>query len=179
MESVNYIITAKHYAAREGAANVYERILKLAKKMSQRGTSLQVAGPDARGFAVFAEIDFGQWLAHCECGGAEMVDPNEPIFFCFGCGNRANDGYLRPVIFPKAAERAKIERLVLERPVDDLRGLDDLDRAYQAKPVLFAQIEGELRPLSRSWKPGESLDELKRQNKAVATWRKFGGDNVL
>jgi hypothetical protein len=178
MTSVDYIITAKHYAQREGAASVFERIQKIARTLSQRGgTIIQIASADPQGFAVLAEIEFGQWIARCECGGAEMVDPDEPIFFCFGCGNRTNRRYLRPVHFPEAAERAEIERLVLERPVDDARGLDDLDRAYQSKTLLYVDAGTAILPLSRSWKPGESLDELKRQNQPVYAWRKSMGES--
>jgi hypothetical protein len=102
------------------------------------------------------------------------VDPDEPVFFCFGCGNRENAGYLRPVIFPPA--RLEIEKLVLERPVDDIRGLDDLDRAPQARPLVFAQVDrgdGNIvtLPLSRSWTPNETVEELMRQNQAVYDWK--------
>jgi hypothetical protein len=146
----------------------------MAASISQRsGASIVVSSSEAKGFAVFAQVEFGQWIAKCECGGVEFVDPHEPIFFCFGCANRTNGGALRPVIFPD--ERAEIERLVLERPVDDLRGLDDLDRAYQAKPIVFAEVtrdnESFTLPLSRSWTPNESVDELRRQNEAVYAWR--------
>jgi len=141
---------------------------------SQRGQRVNVAGAEPRGFAVEAEIEFGQWVGRCACGEVEMVDPDEPIFFCFGCGNRSNNGYLRPVIFP--AERAMIEQLVLQRPVDDARGLDDLDRAYQAKPLLFAEVleeDGQVvtLPLTRSWTPNESVEDLINQNGAVYAWQ--------
>jgi len=180
MQSVGYIVTAKHYATRDGARTVRERIQRLAIGIRQRNGLINLhVNDDPKGFAVLAEIDFGQWIGHCECGGAEFVDHEEPIFMCFSCGNRNNAGYLRPVIFP--AERETIEALVLERPVNDLRGLDDLDRAYQAKPLLFAQMENsdgtsQALPLSRSWTPNESVDELRRQNKAVYAWRASLGD---
>jgi len=173
MQSVDRIISAKDYAARDGAGSVLERIQKIAANLSQRRGVVLVIAPQPRGFAVQAEIEFGQWIARCSCGGAEMVDPDEPIFFCFSCGNRENQQYLRPVHFPK--NRAEIEQLVLERPVDDARGLDDLDRAFQARPLLFADVKqpgGQVvsLPLSRSWLPGESLAELRKQNKPVYAW---------
>jgi hypothetical protein len=177
MDAINYIITAKHYAQREGASSVLERIKKLAAKINQRGGAQIQIKNEVRGFAVLAEIEFGQWIAHCECDGAEFVDPGEPIFFCFGCGNRSNSGDLRPVIFPQARE--EIERLVLERPVNDLRGLDALDRAYQAKPMIMVEVSQtnsdqmgtSLLPLTRSWTPNETVEELREQNKAVWAWR--------
>ncbi len=173
--SVNRIITARDYALREGCENVFQRIQKMINTVKARGGPLLfIASPVPSGFSVQAEIEFGQWIAHCSCGGAEMVDPAEPIFYCFGCGNRENGGLLRPVIFP--AERETIEQLILERPVDDARGLDDLDRAYQARPVLLVQVEqtdgtSALLPLSRSWLPGESVEEIRRQNEPVYAWR--------
>jgi hypothetical protein len=175
MDSVNRIITAKDYATRDGVRTVRERIKKLAHAIRQRSSVVFLhLDEEPRGFAVFAEIDFGQWIGRCACGGCEFVDPGEPIFMCFGCGNRDNAGYLRPVIFP--AERAEIERLVLERPVNDVRGLDDLDRAYQARPLVFAQMADAHGspvnlPLSRSWAPGESVHDLVQQNKAIHAWQ--------
>ena len=35
-----------------------------------------------------AEINRGRWLANCPwCGGAEMVDPDNPKFLCLSCFN--------------------------------------------------------------------------------------------
>lgn len=174
--SVDYIVTADHYAKREGANSVFERIQKLAKKVAMRGGPiLHIPSRDPRGQTVFAEINFGQWIATCECGGAEMVSPGDPVFFCFSCGNRENNRYLRPVIFPDGRE--EIERLVLERPVNDARGLDDLERAYMARPVVYAEVPQEdgsiaVLPLSRSWTHDETVDQLREQNKAIHAWRK-------
>jgi hypothetical protein len=175
MQSVDYIITAKHYCAREGAKTVRERIKKLAEAIRRRnGVIFTHLDEIPRGFAVLAEIDFGQWIGRCGCGGAEFVDADEPVFFCFGCGNRENSGYLRPVFFPD--DKAEIERLVLERPVDDVRGMDDLDRAAQARTLVFKQVvdvdgNQKLLALSRSWIPGESVEDLIEQNQAVYAWR--------
>ena len=175
MQSVDYIITAKHYCAREGVKTVRERIKKLSDAIRKRnGVAFLHLEEAPRGFAVFAEIDFGQWIARCACGGAEFVDATEPIFFCFGCANRENGGYLRPVIFP--GEIAEIERLVLERPVDDVRGMDDLDRAVQARTLVFKQVvdvdgKPKLLALSRSWTPGETVKDLIEQNQAIYAWQ--------
>ena len=175
MESLSRIITARDYAARDGVATVRERIKKLAQTIGRNNPALFAhLDAKAQGFAVFAEIDFGQWIARCACGGCEFVDVSEPIFFCFGCGNRENGGFLRPVVFPKNIK--KIEALVLERPVDDLRGLDDLDRAHQARALVFAQRSDANGhpvnlPLSRSWAPSETVDDLAQQNMAIQTWQ--------
>jgi hypothetical protein len=178
VKSLDYIITAKHYAQREGAKTVLERILNIRERLhKQNGIRLTIvdAGKTS-GKEALAEIDFGQWIAKCECGGAEFVDPDEPIFYCFSCGNRANGNRIRPVKFPNAKSREIIERLVLERPVDDLRGMTDLERAHQARPLIYQEVEiepggaRELLPLSRSWTPDESVAELTRQNVAVTAW---------
>jgi len=99
MDSIDYIVNAKHYAEREGAQSVRARILKMReKKHKQHGVVMQVNGIDApSGTAVKARIWQGQWIADCECGGAEFVFVDEPIFYCFGCGNRANANGVRPV----------------------------------------------------------------------------------
>jgi hypothetical protein len=113
-----------------------------------------------QGDPVRARIDFGRWIADCECGGAEYVDPEELIFYCFSCGNRRNGGHARPVSFPP--NRDEIETIVLERPVDDARGRNKVERALLAKPLAPG--------LSRSWNPGETLGELRAQNKAGEKW---------
>lgn len=185
--SIDYIVTARHYAKREGASSVKERILKQRERLHKKNSiAITIKDIDqARGKAVEARIEFGQWIGDCECGGAEFVDPQEPIFFCFSCGNRENSGVPRPVAFPEEATRLEIERLVLERPVDDRRGLDDLQRAHMSKPLII--VEKEVRevdpetqqevvhvvqlPLTRSWDPSESIADLIKQNEPVKEWQ--------
>lgn len=155
MESVDRIITAKDY----GGVRAY--IQKSQQDLHKRGVAVQVLGLDElpTGAPIAARIWQGQWIADCECGGAGFVDPDEPIFFCFGCGNRRDGRRVRPVIFPPDGIRQEIERLILLRPVDDMAGLTDMERAGMAKPLL--RVNG--KPLSRSWRPGESLEDLHAQ----------------
>lgn len=167
MTSVDYIITAKHYAEREGCGSVRERILRMREKIHKsKNIALQVVGLDApSGQAVEARIWQGQWVADCECGGCEFVDASEPIFYCFSCANRENKNRVRPVTFP--VERMEIEQLVLARPVDDRKGLTDLERAGLAKAAVIVDVDGVEMPLARSWNPSESIDELIRQNSVL------------
>lgn len=202
IKSVDYIITAKHYG---GSAREYIR--KMQRAIHRRGVPVNVRNLEAEptGIPVLARIWQGQWIADCECNGACFVDPEEPVFFCFTCGNRANDQQPRPVIFPPEEERKEIERLLLERPVNDLGGLTDLERAGLAKPVLFVEVQqlavpsspkddigdvvsdptrGEsldpasppvvqTLPLTRSWEPGESIEDLHRQQDVpISEWHK-------
>jgi hypothetical protein len=159
-KSVNRIITAKDY----GGVKAY--ITKSQVDLHRRGVNVQVIGLDAEptGTPVLARIWQGQWIADCECGGASFVDPDEPKFFCFGCGNRAHGSRVRPVTFPPAEIRMEIERLVLLRPVNDMAGLTDLERAGMAK-ALANNANG--KPLSRSWRPGESVEDLHAQQDAA------------
>jgi len=154
------IITAMDYAKREGANSVRERIEKICKKMGNTNDS-PVNGA-VKGKPVAAEINFGQWIATCpDCPGAEAVDPGEPIFYCCSCGNRTNGGHPRPVTFPPTKERIAIENEILKRPVKVGMGTHYIERLTLAIPMAMTK-EG---LLSRSWKPGETLDEIKRQNK--------------
>jgi hypothetical protein len=188
-KSVDRIITAKDYG---GSARAYIR--KQQRIKHQHGITVTIKDLDKEptGAPVYARIWQGQWIADCECKGASFVDPDEPVFFCFGCGNRAHGQQLRPVIFPPTLERLEIERLLLERPVDDLAGLTDAERAGMAKPLLFAEIEvadmpstqevlqalqhGEtpqpgkrmiMVPLTRSWETGETIETLRQQQDAA------------
>lgn len=163
-KSVNRIITAKDY----GGVRAY--IAKSQKDLHRRGVNVQVIGLDAdpTGTPVLARIWQGQWIADCECGGAGFVDPDEPKFFCFGCGNRAHGNRVRPVTFPPAEIRMEIERLVLLRPVNDVAGLTDLERAGLAKPLLHA---GKI-ALARNWNPGQSIEDLHNiQDQPIEEWR--------
>lgn len=175
IKSLDYIITAKHYG---GSASAYIRNLQ--KRHLLRGISVNVNGlnepPRKEIEPVMARIWQGQWIADCECRGASFVDPDEPIFFCFSCGNRAQGGWVRSVIFPE--QREAIEALVLERPVDDMAGLTDNERAGMAKALLSVEVQqtdGEvsLMPLTRSWRPGETVEDLhEQQHDAISKWHR-------
>lgn len=164
IKSLNYIITAKNYGG-----SVCEYLKRQAAGiLKSRGITVKMdmdAEPVAH--SVQARIWQGQWIADCECGGASFVDPAEPIFFCFGCGNRADDGRLRQVIFPENIQQ--IETLVLERPVDDLAGLTDNERAGLARPLIVHEERG---GLARNWTPDETIDDLIEQNKLIDAWNK-------
>jgi len=193
-KSVDYIVSAKHYG---GSARGYIR--RMQQDIHRRGIPVTIKDLDGEptGVPVVARVWQGQWIAECECRGACFVDPEEPVFFCFGCGNRANGQKPRPVIFPE--DWKAIEQVLLERPVDDLAGLTDLERAGMAKPVLFVEVEISVRPdiqrvaqalrtgapipadekriqhlpLVRSWEPGETVEQLRSQQDApIRKWRK-------
>jgi len=179
MENINYIVTAKHYG---GSARGYIR--KMQNDIHKnRGIAVTIKKLDdaPNGNPVKALIWQGQWIAECEwCNGATFVDPDEPVFFCFGCGNRANGSQPRPVIFP--AEYRKIEELILSRPVNDMAGLTDLERAGMSRAILFVEkrtldekgteVTVTL-PLSRSWEPGESVEDLiSQQEEPIRKWKK-------
>ena len=163
----DYIVTAKHYAKQEGASNVKERILKLRDRIyREKGIALEVLDIDKpSGTPVYARIEQGAWIADCECGGAQFVDADEPVYYCFGCGNRGNKFRVRPVIFPE--QRQAIEALILARPVNDLAGLTELEQAGLSKPLAFAEVDGQLKGLSRNWLQDESVEDLERQNKFI------------
>lgn len=175
LRSLDYIITAKHYG--NGSARQYIKNQQV-KIRRDRGIAVTIIDLDKEpsGEAVKARIWQGQWIADCECNSASFVDPEEPLFFCFGCGNRLNGQKPRPVIFPPTEERLEIERLILERPVDDVAGLTDMERAGMAKPLLLREIgEGQntsTLPLTRSWEWFESIDDLHAQQDApIREWR--------
>lgn len=172
MESLQYLITAIHYCRREGVATVKDRILKIhAKRQRKARGPLAIQIDKLSPHPVKARIELGQVVADCECGGCEFVDPNEPIFYCFECYNRAYNGTLRPVVFPDPETWAEITRLVLLRPVDDIRGTDDCDRAVAARAVIYLeQPDGRHLPLTRSWNPNETVRDLIRENEAVEKW---------
>jgi hypothetical protein len=167
IKSVDYILTAKHMSP-DGTARGYY-LHHAAVVTATRGARLDNLDLDhPSGTPIWARVYQGQWIADCECAGASFVDPDFPVFFCFSCGNRANDGRVRPVLFPP--DRAQIEAALLERPVDDLRGLTDAERAVLAQPLIHVMGKG---GLARNWLPGETLDDLHaQQDDPIRKWRK-------
>lgn len=98
--------TAKDKAIEEKFKSVSERIAVLSVKYNHKYISDRTAG-----IPVYARIDWGRWIADCECGGAEYVDPETPLFFCMSCGNHGTSGRARKVMFPKNREAIEIETM--------------------------------------------------------------------
>jgi hypothetical protein len=196
--AINRIISAKDYG---GSAKGYIRRWQLQKM--REGMPILLRGLDEPpvGPPLQAVVWQGQWIVRTDCcNSASFVDPDEPIFYCFSCANRAWDHRPRPVTFPPEAERLEIERLLLERPVNDVAGLTDMERAGMARPVLyvereedevvFAETPGEILsllaegrppvetrkvirtyPLVRSWE-GEPVEQLRaEQETVIQNWR--------
>ena len=114
---------------------------------------------------VYARIDFGRWLADCELGHASYVDPHDPFFYCYMCGNEpAEHGKARRVVFPE--KREAIEHELLQRRVSLRIGLPQQLKQQPTQVAMNSQ--GAVDPmLSRSWKPGETVEALKTQRLAV------------
>lgn len=170
VKSLQMIVNARHYAQARGGKTVRDFMLSLCEDIrKKRGIAVQIKDiqKEPVGKPVLARIWQGQWIADCECGGASFIDPEDPFFFCFGCGNRANGNRPRPVTVP--SDWKEIEALLLERPVDDLAGLTDLERVALAKPLLIVEGKG---GLARNWNPGETAKDLREQNKPIEKWRK-------
>lgn len=187
MQSINYIVTAKHYSEAEGAGGtVRGRILKRFREMmvKNRVKGVTVDIDNVGGNLVTARIYQGSWIADCpDCRGAEFVDPDEPIFFCCTCINRANSFKSRPVTFPDEPTRKEIERLILARPVNDVAGVRDVDRANCAQPLILVEIgevgKEDLFELRRDWLPHETITDLTEQNKPIAKWKKLSDEDKL
>lgn len=151
------MITAKQVALRENQNSTRARIENQRMRFTRTHPGVFLAKGKTIPRPVSARVDFGRWLADCECGGAEYVDPEEPTFFCNSCGNSELNGELRTVIFPSEATMAAIEKTLLARPVEDSRGLDAVEKAMLARPVIPGLV--------RCWNPGESAGELMNQNR--------------
>jgi hypothetical protein len=109
------VITAKDIARKAGCQTAAEWIRKAA---ARQGVRVNVSVETVCGDAVHARIDHGRWIGDCgsedgtadgSCNGAEYVDPDEPLFFCLSCMNKANGGKARPVVFPSEEIRKQIE----------------------------------------------------------------------
>jgi hypothetical protein len=67
------------------------------------------------GRPVLAFVNDNRWMARCECGGIEVVDPlpGEDWFYCLKCFNYVEEGRPRPVFFPKDSAREEIETALM------------------------------------------------------------------
>jgi len=116
----------------------------------------QCTGELSKKYSVYARVDAGRWLADCPiCSRSNYVDPDEPVFYCFGCGNQGSGKFV-PVIFPE--EREEIESLLLARAVT-IEETDDnlISQAINAVPVIAGH--------GRDWNNEMSVDDLKQANK--------------
>lgn len=89
--------------------------------------------------ALEARIDAGRWIVECpDCHDAQFVWPDDehPLFMCVTCFNATVEGLWRRVAVPE--QRAAIEALLLKRPL----------------------------PTVRHWRAGETIDELRAENRA-------------
>ena len=171
------IIDAKDVMREEGDKDMLSRIRRQNSDRVGRGRARYLINEEIdEGRPVKARIDFGRWIADCECGGAEYITPEEPIFFCQSCGNLASDGKLRPVDFPPEEERKEIERLLLERPVEARRGNTRREKAMYSR-ALAQDDRG--RNLGRSWDPEEDVEDLKRQNDFIFPDKKKGPPDII
>lgn len=93
---------------------------------------------EAGGEPVYAVANHGRWVAECpDCRGAQLASASDPRFLCCDCGNVANGGRYRPVVWPKGAD--KIAELLDARPDETLR----------------------------NWSPPETVADLRAENKAL------------
>lgn len=153
-----HIITAMNLARRYKCENVAALYLMLAQRSKDKVLfSVMWDGQRVGGSPIRAFIDFGRWMARCECGQYNYVDPLEQILFCAKCGN-GNSGMARFVKFPHESVRKTIEALILARPViENPLAKDEIDAARLAQPLYAG--------LPRNWDPSETIDDLRILNK--------------
>jgi len=89
--------------------------MRFASRLARVIMNGRMIDEEPAGKPVDAEINHGRWAAACECGGYELVTPNDPIFFCFSCCNADNDFHVRPVKFPDHDEREAVEAILTQR----------------------------------------------------------------
>jgi hypothetical protein len=153
---MNKILTGTDKANEEGFKDYLERLAFLPMRRPGGDKSKLWDGTTTKEDPVEARIDHGRWIADCDqCGGAEYVDPDNPLFYCFSCRNKAHKGAARPVIFP--VNREEIDAALLERKVIEHGGDTETEKALRHVSV----------GLPRSWTPGETPLDLREQQKHI------------
>lgn len=117
--------------------------LQRAARMRVVRPSLERTAPEAE--PVFARVNHGLWIADCPCKGSmavwlpETTDDGQQTtswFWCSSCANADLKGALRPVVFPEALKRARIEQALAHRPI-----------------------------ANQNWFPGELIGALRNENR--------------
>jgi hypothetical protein len=85
-----------------------------------------------------AFVNESRWIAQCECGGAEHVDPETRLFMCGSCFNVAFGHRWRLVELPNDGTMQLLGTVLLARP----------------------------EPSTRNWNPGEKVSDLIAENVA-------------
>jgi hypothetical protein len=150
--AIKRLLDGDDKAREEGFANYRNRL----EKLTINGHHWNGEATDAN--PVYAVVDYGRWLANCECGGAEYVAATLDLFYCFSCGNAASGGKARRVIFPTPAERAAIERELMKRVMLEPEGLQGTQACLHSRPSDPSSA------LVRNWHPGETPLRLALEN---------------
>jgi hypothetical protein len=87
-----------------------------------------------------------RWIARCECGGQETIDPEDPRFYCWACFNFLTGGRTRKV---DCGNWKRKERIFLDRPYP----LNRCTAVVQNNETL-------------KWEPLEDVPELEAENTA-------------
>lgn len=150
-------ITAADIARRDGHSNVRDWIMETMRLYCKKGYfTILWDGRRIGGTPLAAYVDFGRWLARCECNQSVYADPEEPIMFCPRCGN-GNSGMARPVLFPPRKTRDEIEAMLMRRPViEHPLAKNNIEKARLAKPIYPE--------LPRNWHPSQSIESLNELN---------------
>ena len=94
----------------------------------------------------FVFHNHGRWVVRCPlmdpkvggpCGGARQVQPGDQAFFCPSCENKQANGKPVRTVWPPEELRQGVERALSLRPLEE----------------------------NRNWVPGESVDDLARENR--------------
>lgn len=94
----------------------------------------------ADGPQVPVEVNWGRWLARCpnpDCNSAAYVDPDDRKFMCMECWNHKHGGKWLPTEWPSDP------------------------------PGIEALLKVRLHDHNRSWRPGETKKDLRRENERL------------
>jgi hypothetical protein len=117
---------------------VYRHLVGLAERHGlEKDIFDSLMNAEPVGPEITATLIDGRWVARCECGGQEVVDPDDPVFVCLNpnCLNAMVRHNPRRVKFPNKRKMQSLAEILLARE----------------------------NPIHRNWL-GESLDELEKEN---------------
>lgn len=94
---------------------------------------------------VTAYVNHGRWVADCPfCNGAELIDLDDPRFYCLSCLNATVGGAWLAVKLPAPAERAAIEHELLRRKEDRHRNWlpgETVTRLHQERRNFTGEVD--------------------------------------
>lgn len=111
-------------------------VMDIRRRREGHRPSRRPQGQKADVAPVYARMNYGRWLADCECKAAVLLFRGKPgeWFWCPACENAATAGQLRPVIWPDGRDQIDADKSTLPAALANWDPADDRKRGTEPPP---------------------------------------------